>query len=279
MICTRREAIRLLVSEIRSLYEEHEATTLVRRLLAERCEISEAALLADPEEKIEIPDFEQLAQELASGRPLQYIVGHTEFYGLDFRVREGCLIPRPETEELVDNILKKHPSAHRILDVGTGSGCIAIALKKGLPEAQITALDRSEEALEIARENCLHLAAEIDLRKGDALSLEEWVEGPFDVIVSNPPYIPRSEEQLMRKNVLDFEPHEALFVPDKEPLLFYRAIGRSALNLLSPNGSLWFEVHENYADQTAEMLKEEGFGEVEVICDLFDKKRMVWSRR
>ena len=279
MICTRREAIRLLVSEIRSLYEEHEAATLVRRLLAERCEISEAALLADPDATIEIPDFEQLAQELASGRPLQYIVGHTEFYGLDFRVREGCLIPRPETEELVDNILKKHPSAHRILDVGTGSGCIAIALKKGLPEAQITALDRSEEALEIARENCQHLAAEIDLRKGDALSLEAWVEGPFDVIVSNPPYIPQSEERLMRKNVLDFEPHEALFVPDKEPLLFYRAIGRSALNLLSPNGSLWFEVHENYADQTAEMLKEEGFGEVEVICDLFDKKRMVWSRR
>ncbi len=279
MICTRREANRLLVSEIRSLYEEHEAATLVRRLLAERCEISEAALLADPDATIEIPDFEQLAQELASGCPLQYIVGHTEFYGLDFRVREGCLIPRPETEELVDKILKKHPSAHRILDVGTGSGCIAIALKKGLPEAQITALDRSEEALEIARENCQHLAAEIDLRKGDALSLEEWVEGPFDVIVSNPPYIPRSEEQLMRKNVLDFEPHEALFVPDKEPLLFYRAIGRSALNLLSPNGSLWFEVHENYADQTAEMLKEEGFGEVEVICDLFDKKRMVWSRR
>ena len=279
MICTRREAIRLLVSEIRSLYEEHEAATLVRRLLAERCGVSEASLLADPDATIEIPDFEQLAQELASGRPLQYIVGHTEFYGLDFRVREGCLIPRPETEELVDNILKKHPSAHRILDVGTGSGCIAIALKKGLPEAQITALDRSEEALEIARENCQHLAAEIDLRKGDALSLEAWVEGPFDVIVSNPPYIPRSEEQLMRKNVLDFEPHEALFVPDKEPLLFYRAIGRSALNLLSPNGSLWFEVHENYADQTAEMLKEEGFGEVEVICDLFDKKRMVWSRR
>ena len=279
MICTRREAIRLLVSEIRSLYEEHEAATLVRRLLAERCEISEAALLADPDATIEIPDFEQLAQELASGRPLQYIVGYTEFYGLDFRVREGCLIPRPETEELVDNILKKHPSAHRILDVGTGSGCIAIALKKGLPEAQITALDRSEEALEIARENCQHLAAEIDLRKGDALSLEAWVEGPFDVIVSNPPYIPQSEERLMRKNVLDFEPHEALFVPDKEPLLFYRAIGRSALNLLSPNGSLWFEVHENYADQTAEMLKEEGFGEVEVICDLFDKKRMVWSRR
>ena len=279
MICTRREALQLLISEIRPLYEEHEAATIARRVLAARGGLADAALLADPGAEIEIPDFEQLCSELASGRPLQYVLGQSEFCGLDFRVREGCLIPRPETEELVLHIAKRSPGARRILDVGTGSGCIAIALKKELPEALITALDRSAEALEIARENCERLGAEIELKQGDALSLEKWVEGPFDVIVSNPPYIPRSEERLMRKNVLDFEPHEALFVPDEDPLLFYRHIAQSAHNLLSNKGSLWFEVHENYAEATATMLRETGFGQTEVIRDLFDKKRMVWSRR
>ncbi|MBE6195973.1 MAG: peptide chain release factor N(5)-glutamine methyltransferase [Rikenellaceae bacterium] len=275
---TRREALRLLTSEIRSIYGEREAATIARMVLSARSGISESALLADPAAEIEIPDFEDLAQELGSGRPVQYIVGHTEFCGLEFRVREGVLIPRPETEELVGHILRKHPSARHILDIGTGSGCIAIALKKALPEAQITALDLSDEALEIARENSERLGAGITLIKGDALCGESYPEGPFEVIVSNPPYIPQSEERLMRRNVLDFEPHEALFVPDSDPLRFYRAIGSEALKRLTPTGSLWFEVHEDFADLTAEMLAGQGYSRVEVLRDLFDKKRMIWSR-
>lgn len=278
MITTRREALRLLTSEIRSIYGEREAATIARMVLSARSGISESALLADPAAEIEIPDFEDLAQELGSGRPVQYIVGHTEFCGLEFRVREGVLIPRPETEELVGHILRNHPSARHILDIGTGSGCIAIALKKALPEAQITALDLSDEALEIARENSERLGAGITLIKGDALCGESYPEGPFEVIVSNPPYIPQSEERLMRRNVLDFEPHEALFVPDSDPLRFYRAIGSEALKRLTPTGSLWFEVHEDFADLTAEMLAGQGYSRVEVLRDLFDKKRMIWSR-
>lgn len=278
MITTRREALRLLTAEISPIYGEREAASIARMVLSERGGVSEAALVADPAAEIEINDFEALTRELASGRPVQYLLGHTEFCGLDFRVREGVLIPRPETEELVFHIARKFPSARRILDVGTGSGCIAIALKTLLPEAQITAFDLSETALEIARENSVCLGAEITLLKGDALSAESYPEGPFDVIVSNPPYIPQSEERLMRRNVLDFEPHEALFVPDSDPLKFYRAIACSTRNLLSEKGSLWFEVHEDFADLTARMLTEQGYSQVEVLRDIFDKKRMVWSQ-
>lgn len=279
MITTRREALQRVVQAIEPLYGRHEAATIARMVLAQRGAVSEAALLADPEAEIRIEGFDALLAELQAGRPVQYVLGQTEFCGLLFRVREGVLIPRPETEELVEQILRNHPTARRILDVGCGSGCIAIALKRGLPEASVTAIDISTRALEIARENATRLDADLTLQIGDALHLGATIAGPFDVVVSNPPYIPQSEERLMRRNVLDFEPHEALFVPDDDPLRFYRAIGLGALELLTPEGSLWFEVHEEYAEQTAQMLREQGYSRVEVICDLFDKKRMVWSRR
>ncbi len=278
MITTRREALRLLTTEITPIYGAREAASIARMVLSVRGGASESALLADPGAEIEIPDFEELRRELGSGRPVQYVLGFAEFCGLEFRVREGVLIPRPETEELVFHIARNHPAAQRILDIGTGSGCIAIALKKRLPEARVTALDLSEVALEIARENSERLGAGITLQKGDALCEESYPQGPFEVIVSNPPYIPQSEERLMRRNVLGFEPHEALFVPDGDPLLFYRAIGSKALKRLTPDGALWFEVHEDFADLTAQMLTEQGYSRVEILRDIFDKKRMVWSR-
>lgn len=276
---TRRELLRELIGLCEPIYGPEEAAAIARMVLSELGGISQAALIADPEAQIEIADFEQISKELSEHRPVQYILGHCEFCDLDFRVREGCLIPRPETEELVCNIRRHNGSARRILDVGTGSGCIAIALKKLLPGAEVTALDYSPKALEIARENAIRLGAEVTFIEGDALQLEGFVAGPYDVIVSNPPYIPQSEAETMRRNVVDYEPHTALFVPDNDPLRFYRAIARSAHNLLSDNGSLWFEVHEDYADQTAEMLDKEGFSKVAVLLDLNDKKRMIWSRR
>lgn len=276
---TRRELLKALAQVCEPIYGPQEAATIARMVLSELGGVSQAALIADPEASIEIPDFEAISDSLRAGRPVQYLLGHCEFCELDFRVREGCLIPRPETEELVYNIRHHNRSARRILDIGTGSGCIAIALKKLLPEAEVTALDYSVEALEIARENATHLDCEVRFIEGDALKLEESLSGPFDLIVSNPPYIPQSESERMRRNVLDYEPHEALFVPDQDPLRFYRAIGRSALKLLTDEGSLWFEVHEEFADQTAEMLRLEGFSRVEILLDLNDKKRMVWSRR
>lgn len=275
---TRRELLKELTAVCEPIYGAQEASVIARMVLSERGGVSRAALIADPEAQMEVSDFEQICKELSEHRPVQYILGHCEFCDLDFRVCEGCLIPRPETEELVYNIRRHNGSARRILDIGTGSGCIAIALKKLLPGAEVTALDYSPEALEIARENATRLGADIAFVEGDALDLERFVTGPCDVIVSNPPYIPQSEQKEMRRNVTDHEPHSALFVPDNDPLLFYRSIGRSARNLLSERGSLWFEVHEHYADQTAEMLRHIGYARVEILLDLNDKKRMVWSR-
>ncbi len=279
MSLTRREALQLLTTAGAAIYPEREAAIVARMILSAKSGIGEASLIADPTAPIEIDNMAQLVEEVKSGRPVQYIVGSCEFCDLKFHVREGCLIPRPETEELVLQIADKHPSAQRILDVGTGSGCIAIALKRKLPAASVEALDYSTEALEIARENCTLSHVAITLLQGDALHLEQAVRGPYDLIVSNPPYIPQSEALEMRRNVIGFEPHEALFVPDNDPLRFYRAIGQAALNLLAPQGELWFELHESYADQTAALLYKMGYKEVEVLCDLNDKKRMLWSRR
>ena len=222
--------------------------------------------------------FEAMAAQLAAGRPVQYVVGHTEFYGHRFTVREGVLIPRPETEELVSWVVHDERRAHALLDVGTGSGCIAVTLARLIPESRITAVDISEKALSIARENARRLDAKVDFRQGDALGeLFPGQREQFDLIVSNPPYIPRSEKASIRVNVTGYEPAEALFVEDGDPLIFYRAIARNARRLLRPGGRLYFEIHENFADETFRMLTREGFPDTAVRRDLNDKNRMTCS--
>ena len=277
---TRRDIVERLARACEAIYGRPEALRIARTIVGERCGISYSALLADPAEPLEMAGTEELAEELRSGRPLQYILGHAEFCGMEFAVREGCLIPRPETEELIRNIQISTVPPASILDVGTGSGCIAVALKRLYPAAAVTAVDLSEAALDIARENARRLGAEIEFRQADAFKLERALAGrTFDLIVSNPPYIPRREEAEMRINVTGFEPREALFVPDDDPLCFYRAIGRAALKLLTPQGSLWFELHETLADACRELLVETGFVRSELFRDLNDKPRMLWSRR
>lgn len=280
MISSARHLLTLLQQAIEPLYGSREAALIARMVLSERSGRSESSLLADPDCEVEVADFESLLEELRRARPVQYVLGHTEFCGLDFRVREGCLIPRPETEELVAHILRTSPPPRRLLDVGTGSGCIALSLKKGLSRADVVAVDLSEEALAIARENGRNLGLEVDFRRADALNLEATLaDESFDLIVSNPPYIPQRECVAMRPNVVDYEPHEALFVPDDDPLRFYRAIARSARRLLAPTGSLWFEIHEDFACELVAMLHKEAFTKVEVLMDMNDKARMIWSRR
>lgn len=277
---TRRDIVERLARACEAIYGRPEALRIARTIVSERCGISYSALLADPAEPLEMAETEELAEELRSGRPLQYILGHAEFCGMEFAVREGCLIPRPETEELIRNIQIGIVPPASILDIGTGSGCIAVALKWLYPAAAVTAVDLSEAALGIARENARRLDAEIEFRQADAFDLKRALAGrTFDLIVSNPPYIPRREEAEMRINVTRFEPREALFVPDDDPLCFYRAIGRAARTLLTPQGSLWFELHETLADACRELLVETGFVRSELFRDLNDKPRMLWSRR
>lgn len=436
--CTRREAVRRVADPLVPLYGEREAHQIALTVVSELARISPAALLADPAAPIAVAGLEPIAAQLSAGRPMQYVLGHTEFCGLEIGVREGALIPRPETEELAAWIAQTNPQARRILDVGTGSGCIALALKYLLPDAEVYGADLSDEALVIARANASALGLEVRFRRADALretgssypsgspsfvhagmnrrpappasdratkpeagssasqhndlgncgetgsrttacnagsgfsaagsatassmphpdagavihavpgtqgcaihrpsdgavhphtqtvvhtdphspdsgffpddtarcenridtpaigslpsietdiratpaateapALAEVFGGGFDAIVSNPPYIPRRERTAMRRNVTEFEPSMALFVPDDDPLLFYRAIARAGRRMLAPGGRLYFEIHELLAAETCDLLAAEGYAEVELRNDFNDKPRTLCAR-
>jgi release factor glutamine methyltransferase len=220
--------------------------------------------------------FEAAASELAAGKPIQYITGKAWFMGEAYNVNNQVLIPRPETEELVDWIIEYAEikgKALRILDIGTGSGCIAIALKKALPEAKVSAIDISTNALKIAQANAEALKAEIEFISLDILNTA-FLPDQYDVIVSNPPYIPMQEMNNMELQVTDFEPNIALFVPDEDPLVFYKAIARLAKLHLSTNGQLFFEIHYDQADAMVALLDEMHF-HAELREDLFGKDRMI----
>ncbi len=273
---TRREAVRRLAERLCGRYDSREAMQIARLAVchAGRCSLTD--LVVRGEEEVEVP--ERIIDELVSGRPVQYVLGQTEFCGLEIGVDERVLIPRPETEELVAHILESSPRARRILDVGTGSGCIALALKASLPDAEVVAVDLSTRALERARENARTLGLDVTFRQDDALAGLPATDGPFDVIVSNPPYIPAAERAAMQRRVTDYEPSQALFVPDRDPLCFYRAIARAGYRLLAPGGALWFEVHSPLAAETRTLLQAEGYAEVICFRDIYDKPRILWSR-
>ena len=276
----RREAIDLVTGRLGTLYDAREARNIARLLVSERAGIALPTLLADPEAEFS-GNLEADVERLASGVPLQYVTGATEFYGRRFSVREGVLIPRPETEELVDRIVRsecRRPC--RILDVGTGSGCIAATLALELPDAEVFAAEIADEALTVAEENFRRLGAHVTLRRADALrDLEAAFPEPYDLIVSNPPYVPAGDRAAMHPNVRDHEPAVALFVPDDDPLCFYRAIARAGRRMLRPGGRLWFEIYEHAAEAMTRMLAGEGYGDTVVYKDLFDKDRMTCSRR
>ncbi len=277
---TRREAIDRTTARLTGLYEAREARNLARMLVCAREGITLSALLTDPGAELGVEGLDADVERLAAGEPLQYLLGECEFYGRRFTVRAGVLIPRPETEELVDHIVRTERNRTcRILDVGTGSGCIAASLAIELPAAELYAADISETALEVAAENFRQLGARVVLRRADVLSdLAERFPERFDVIVSNPPYVPASDRQAMHPNVRDHEPALALFVPDDDPLRFYRAIARAGWRMLRPGGRLWFEIYEHAAEALVAMLVAEGYAATEVYRDLFDKDRMICSR-
>lgn len=282
MEATRSEITAFIAEAVRGLYPEREARRIALTAAAALSGESEAKFLADPNQRVNIDGVEHCAAQLAAGCPVQYVTGKTEFCDMTFHVDGSVLIPRPETEELVlwaEQCAADHRNP-RILDVCTGSGCIAIVLAAHLPQAEVTALDISHDALETARRNASMNGVRIRFIEDDALNGMTSLAGEtFDIIVSNPPYIPHSEIESMHVNVTRYEPHEALFVDDADPLVFYRAIARTARTMLSEDGSLLFEVHEAWAERTAEMLRGEGFGQTEVRNDLFGKPRMTCSRR
>ena len=291
---TRREAIDCITGRLSPLYDPREARSIARLLVSERAGVPVSALLTDPGAELRIEGLEQDVERLADGVPLQYVVGTAEFYGRRFAVREGVLIPRPETEELVDRIVRSERGAQRgssqqageasgtlrILDIGTGSGCIAASLALELPEAEVFAAEIADEALTVAEENFRRLGARVTLRRADALQeLKAQFPEPFDLIVSNPPYVPESDRAAMHPNVRDHEPGVALFVPADDPLRFYRAIARAGRRMLRPGGRLWFEIYEQAAEAMREMLAGEGYTDTIVYKDLFDKDRITCSRR
>ena len=232
---------------------------------------SDCIIHVDKEITIEISDeIKQIVRGLKTQKPLQYILGETEFYGIKFQVNEHTLIPRPETEELVEWVLQENFNS--ALDIGTGSGCIAIALAKH-SKAAISAIDISEMALKVAKENAAINEVKIDFIQQDILKTHSLLK--VDVIVSNPPYVLDSERRLIPKNVLSYEPDFALFVADKNPLLFYKQIGNLAAKSLNCGGKLYFEINEQYGDEILEILSKIGFVDIALKKDINDKDRMI----
>ena len=275
------------------LYDEREAKAVVRTLLEERFHLTLTDLYTDgldrltDEEKVRM---ETLIERLEAGEPVQYVVGKARFCGRDYMVAPGVLIPRPETEMLCKEVISAYnkpycalqpPEPLRVLDIGTGSGCIAVTLALDLWNCTVTAWDISGDALMIARENAHRLQAHVNLELQDALNPDETALNalPFDIIVSNPPYICARESKDMAKHVLAHEPHTALFVPDDDPLLFYRSIAHYGLSHLKPFGMLAFEINPIYAQEMKKMLEEMGDEQIEIKKDQYGKERVVIARK
>lgn len=277
---------------IATSYDDGEARAIARILIEELFGLSYADIVCGATEQLSADDTLRLdtaVRRIEQGEPLQHVLGYADFCGNRFSVNGSVLIPRPETEWLVDEGAKlmsdgstptdiKKLNSKRILDIGTGSGCIAISLKLRLGDAYVEAWDISEEALRTAQDNADALKAEVVFRKRDALRADNTA-APWDLIVSNPPYICDSERSAMDDNVLLHEPHTALFVPDDDPLRFYRAIARYALLTLNTSGSLLFECNTRYAEATGKMLSDMGFEEVTVSDDCFGLPRFVRGRK
>jgi release factor glutamine methyltransferase len=272
-----QELVQHWAAELRQ-YSTEEAENLVNWLLEHHLGLRRVDMMHFLDEK-DLPDALKLDfEKLKAGEPIQYILGKGPFYGREFFVNEHTLIPRNETEELVHLIIKENSQAGlKILDIGTGTGCIPISLDLEIKSPEVYGIDISEKALEVARKNGELLKSNVSFLKCDILNEMPNVR-ELDILVSNPPYVPEGEKSEMHRNVLDFEPELALFVPDLDPLLFYRVIGEKGKQLLKPGGKLYFEIHEKFGSGVAELLTRLGYQEVKVIKDLNGKERIASAR-
>lgn len=292
------EFVKAGTKALESLYPQKEARSIVLMLCEEVLGTENYTHIVEPEFKIDdkkLPELEAAMERLKKMEPVQYVLGHTEFYGRTFKVDPAVLIPRPETELLCRDAIKlgmrvyrmrspygKNAEPVRILDLCTGSGCIAWTMALSIPGSRVTAVDISDATLEVAAGQ--DFAAELksketfrpEFMKADVLDSEQEIElGPFDMVLSNPPYIMESEKEDMRRNVLEYEPESALFVPDDDPLLFYRAIARWSQRFMSPDGVGLSEVNETLARQTETVFRAAGFAHTEIVRDLSDKNRYI----
>ncbi len=270
------------LQELSPLYDEKEIESFFYIVLESFHNKKRIDLALNPEmemDAMQLLRWESVLSDLKKEKPIQYILGETEFYGLPFLVNENTLIPRPETEELVEWIISdnniQHPTSNiQLLDIGTGSGCIAISLAKNLPNAQVAAIDVSEKALATAHKNAEINKLEVNFILKNILETESLDE-KYDIIVSNPPYVRNLEKEEIKPNVLEYEPHLALFVEDNDALLFYRKIAELAKKNLSENGKLYFEINQYLGKETVGLLEEMGFKNIVLKKDIYGNDRMI----
>ena len=301
---TVQQAYEHLRTQLQTFYDNREAAAIAAAVTAHITGLDNTGRIIHKHQQLteeQLQQFQSMQYELLQQKPLQYVLHEASFYGMPLYVNENVLIPRPETEELVDwitQVVKEQDTKDKIqdarkqedttalssifnqlcsiLDVGTGSGCIPIALKKHLPFAAVYAIDISEKALTVAKKNAEAQGTTIHFYELDILNKNQWEQlCLFDIIVSNPPYITQKEAADMHSNVLQFEPHTALFVPDEQPLLFYKAIAHFGLQHLNNNGLLFFEINEAYGKEIVEMLQSRGYTNVELKKDMQGKERMI----
>ena len=274
-----------LWQQLARTYDTGEAKAIARMLYEVRYGLSLSDLLMGRDADVPQQELQQLTERLEQHEPIQYVLGQADFCGRTFKVSPAVLIPRPETEELCQWVTTEvrdsacNDAALSILDVGTGSGCIAITLAAELPEAKVTAWDISEDALLVACENALLNGVTVDFELQDVLLATAAAQQTKDIIISNPPYICNRECATMEANVLEHEPHQALFVPDDDPLLFYRAIAKLGQQTLIHDGWLYFEINPLFAGQLAQLLSSMSYYDIEIKADQFGKQRMIRARK
>ncbi len=275
--------IQYIIKELEGLYNSREISGITRLLIESVCGWTYTEQVLHQNSRIPEEQFLQLkryVERVKNFEPVQYVLGETEFFGMRLSVNSSVLIPRPETEELVNWIVRKNKNDQpRILDVGTGSGCIALALKKAIKNASVEAVDVSAEALRVALNNSLANHLEISTALRDVLKWKDYTWSKYHIIVSNPPYVMETEKELMKKNVLRYEPDQALFVPDNNALVFYKRIADLANEHLHPGGELFFEINEQKAQDMEKMLKDRSFEDICVKRDLNGRDRMLYCRK
>ena len=272
-----KELFNELVNQVRLDETRDEICSIIYLLLEDKFGLTKVEVMTGKEiEPVKLDYFNDIIQRINRHEPIQYVLGKAEFYGRGFAVDGSVLIPRPETELLIRAVLKEKKFSPTILDIGTGSGCIAITLAVEIPSSEVYAIDISEEALTVAQQNAKNLKAKVNFSKFDILAnekLEHW----FDIIVSNPPYIAEREKKEMNSNVLDFEPPLALFVTDKDPLVFYKAIARRGKSLLKPGGKIFVEINERFGKELKQHFRNEGYGNVSIEKDINNKDRILMA--
>lgn len=273
------------IKELAPFYDAYEAESFFYLILEDKHKLRQIDLALNHELIFTESDFviwDSLLDQLKKEVPIQYLLGKTNFYGLDFEVNENVLIPRPETEELVEWIINENQGINsskriKILDIGTGSGCIAISLAKNLPNADVYAIDVSKKALDTAKRNAVNNNVDVVFMLKDVLELE-ILKTNYDIIVSNPPYVRNLEKQEIKKNVLDYEPHLALFVDDNDALIFYKKIASLAQNNLLENGQLYFEINQYLGKEMIDLLGTMNFVNIDLRKDIYDNDRMIFGK-